>query len=68
MPTVFVHGVPETAALWDALRAKLDREDSVALSLPGFGCARPAGVSATKEAYVDWLIRELEKLPRRSSL
>jgi pimeloyl-ACP methyl ester carboxylesterase len=63
MPTVFVHGVPETAALWDDVRAKLRRK-SLALSLPGFGCARPAGFSATKDAYVDWLIGELEKLPR----
>jgi pimeloyl-ACP methyl ester carboxylesterase len=64
MTTVFVHGVPETAALWDEVRAKLDRKHSVALSLPGFGCARPAGFAATKEAYVDWLIGELEKLSR----
>jgi pimeloyl-ACP methyl ester carboxylesterase len=59
MPIVFVHGVPETAALWDDLRAALDRKDTVALTLPGFGCARPAGFGATKEEYVDWLIGEL---------
>jgi pimeloyl-ACP methyl ester carboxylesterase len=59
---VFVHGVPETAALWDDVRAALGRHDTIALSLPGFGCKRPAGFAATKEAYVDWLIGELEKL------
>jgi len=59
MPVVFVHGVPETAALWDDLRAALGRSDAVALALPGFGCSRPAGFAATKETYVDWLIGEI---------
>ncbi|HVN86193.1 MAG TPA: alpha/beta hydrolase, partial [Candidatus Binatia bacterium] len=59
---VFVHGVPETAALWDDVRAALGRRDSIAVGLPGFGCPRPADFAATKEAYVDWLIGELEKL------
>jgi pimeloyl-ACP methyl ester carboxylesterase len=62
MPIVFVHGVPETAAVWDPLRSRLRRADAVALQLPGFGCPRPDGFDATKEEYVDWLIRELERL------
>jgi pimeloyl-ACP methyl ester carboxylesterase len=57
---VFLHGVPETAHLWDKVRSRLNRE-SVALSLPGFGCERPANFSATKDAYVTWLVNELEK-------
>jgi pimeloyl-ACP methyl ester carboxylesterase len=57
---VFLHGVPETAALWDKVRAQFD-DETVALSLPGFGCARPDGFSATKDAYAQWLIGELEK-------
>jgi pimeloyl-ACP methyl ester carboxylesterase len=57
---VFLHGVPETAALWDKVRAQFD-EETVALSLPGFGCARPAGFSATKDAYAQWLVGELEQ-------
>jgi pimeloyl-ACP methyl ester carboxylesterase len=57
---VLVHGVPETAALWDNVRSQLESE-SVALALPGFGCARPAGFGATKDEYVDWLIGELDK-------
>jgi pimeloyl-ACP methyl ester carboxylesterase len=61
MPTVLVHGVPETPALWDPLRAHLAREKVVALQLPGFGCSRPAGFGATKEEYVSWLVAELEK-------
>jgi pimeloyl-ACP methyl ester carboxylesterase len=58
---VFVHGVPETAAIWDKVRAGLGR-DSVALALPGFGSARPDGFAATKEAYVDWLLGELDRI------
>ncbi len=58
---VFLHGVPETATLWDDLRAELS-EPSVALSLPGFGSPRPAGFTSTKDAYLAWLIAELEAL------
>ena len=56
---VLVHGVPETAALWDKVRVEL-RQDSVALSLPGFGCARPEGFGATKDEYASWLTSQLE--------
>ena len=56
---VLVHGVPESAALWDHVRGMLDGE-SVALSLPGFACPRPDGFGATKDEYVDWLISELD--------
>lgn len=62
MPAVFVHGNPETSALWDALRAGLHRKDTVALSLPGFGRAKPTGFGATKDDYADWLVDELERL------
>ena len=58
---VFLHGVPETASLWDDLRAGL-QEPSIALSLPGFGAPRPPGFTATKDAYLAWLIAELEAL------
>src|SRR5207249_3277115 len=58
MPAVFVHGNPETAAVWDGVRAKLSRQDTIAVALPGFGCPRPEGFGATKEEYVDWLIAE----------
>jgi pimeloyl-ACP methyl ester carboxylesterase len=57
---VFLHGVPETSALWDKVRAEFD-EETVALSLPGFGCARPPGFGATKDDYADWLVTELER-------
>jgi len=62
MPAVLVHGVPETAAIWDGLRSHLRRQDVIALQLPGFGCARPSGFGATKEDYVAWLVGELERI------
>ncbi|MEO7555569.1 MAG: alpha/beta hydrolase [Acidimicrobiales bacterium] len=58
---VFVHGVPEIAAIWDKVRAAVSRE-SVALSLPGFGCPRPEGFAATKDDYADWLLGELDQI------
>ena len=62
MPAVFVHGVPDTYRLWDKLRAHLARRDVLAPALPGFGCPVPAGFAATKEAYVDWLAAEIERV------
>jgi pimeloyl-ACP methyl ester carboxylesterase len=62
MTAVFVHGVPDTHQMWDSLIAALDRDDVVALSLPGFGTPRPDDFAATKEAYVDWVIEQLEAL------
>jgi pimeloyl-ACP methyl ester carboxylesterase len=59
MPVVFVHGVPDTQRVWDGIISRLTRKDVVTLSLPGFGCPVPAGFSATKEAYVDWLLGRL---------
>jgi len=55
---VLVPGVPETGALWDGVRARLD-EDAVALWLPGFGCPRPDGFGATMDEYAAWLAGEL---------
>jgi pimeloyl-ACP methyl ester carboxylesterase len=60
---VFVHGLPETSRIWDSLRRIVDR-DSVALALPGFGAARPAGFSATKDAYAEWLAEALSGIER----
>jgi pimeloyl-ACP methyl ester carboxylesterase len=58
---VFVHGVPETQAIWDQVRSELGLE-SMALSLPGFGIARPASFAATKDDYVNWLLAELARI------
>ncbi len=55
---VFVHGVPETSVVWNRLRPHLEGE-SVALSMPGFGCPRPPEFGATKDEYVAWLVNEV---------
>jgi len=62
MPAVFVHGVPDTAQLWDRVRSQLARSDVIAVRLPGFKAPVPAGFGATKEEYVDWLTREIEAI------
>jgi pimeloyl-ACP methyl ester carboxylesterase len=62
MTAVFVHGNPETPAVWGPLLAELDRSDTVCLSPPGFGAPLPDGFGATVPEYRDWLISELEAL------
>ena len=62
MPAVLVHGVPDTQRLWNPLRSHLGRTDIVTVSLPGFGVPLPNDFAATKEAYVDWLIGEIEHI------
>ena len=62
MPAVFVHGNPETPAIWGPLLSALDRSDVITPQLPGFGVAAPDGWGATKEDYVGWLIGELEAI------
>ena len=61
MPAVFVHGNPETEAIWDELRTHLGRDDVVTLSPPGFGAPVPDGFGATADEYRDWLAIELER-------
>jgi len=62
MPAFLVHGVPDTHRLWDKMRAHLARRDVIAPDLPGFDADTPPGWTATKEAYVDWLIGEIERI------
>ena len=62
MTVVLVHGNPETAAIWDPLKAELGRSDVIALSPPGFGAPVPDGFTATSDAYLAWLVGELEQL------
>lgn len=62
MPAVFVHGVPDTNRVWRSLIQRLRRDDIVTLSLPGFGCEIPMGFDCSKEAYCDWLLRELDNI------
>ena len=62
MAVIFVHGVPETAAIWDPLLAGLGRDDAVTLSPPGFGAPVPDGFGGTSDDYLAWLAAEVEKL------
>lgn len=61
---LFLHGVPDSPAIWRPLLAALDLGDTpVAVpALPGFTGPLPAGFSATKEAYADWAVEEAEAL------
>ena len=62
MPAVFIHGVPETHRIWDAIRAECGRDDTIALALPGFDAPLPDGFEATKEGYAAWLIDQIETI------
>jgi pimeloyl-ACP methyl ester carboxylesterase len=62
MPAVFVHGVPDTARVWQPMLKHLKRKDTICLALPGFGNKRPAGFNPDKDSYADWIIGELKKI------
>lgn len=62
MPAVFVHGNPESAAIWNTLFEQLTRKDVTALSPPGFGAPAPSGFEATADAYLRWLVDELGRI------
>lgn len=62
MPAVFVHGVPERAAIWDDLREHLRRDDHIAVALPGFGTPVPGGFDCTMDEYAAWLTAGVESL------
>jgi len=59
MTAVFVHGVPETAAVWEPLVSHLERDDVALLALPGFGSPLPEGFEPTMETYAAWLATAL---------
>ncbi len=64
MTLAFVHGNPETAAIWGQLLVAMHRDDTVTLSPPGFGAPLPYGFDTTSDSYVHWLVGELEKLDK----
>ena len=66
--TLFIHGVPDTPRLWDPLIEALALKpgDYTAPALPGFGCPRPEGFTATKDAYADWLVGEMDRAAQSS--
>ena len=61
---LFIHGVPDSPAIWRPLLAALDLGDTPAAvpALPGFTAPLPAGFPATKEAYADWAVGQAETL------
>jgi pimeloyl-ACP methyl ester carboxylesterase len=65
MPKAFVHGNPETSALWRAVVESLNArgiDDISLLSPPGFGAPVPIGWEPNQANYCDWLVGELEAL------
>lgn len=60
----FLHGVPDSPAIWGPLLDALDlgKTPVVAPAMPGFTAPLTAGFAATKEAYADWAIGEVERL------
>lgn len=65
MTKVFVHGNPETTAVWGPLLDQLAEHgvtDTVALAPPGFGAPVPEGWDALPATYVSWLAAELEAI------
>ncbi len=64
MTTVFVHGVPDTPAIWGPLIEELGdaMPSPILLPLPGFGESAPDGFPATADAYAAWLESELIKI------
>jgi pimeloyl-ACP methyl ester carboxylesterase len=59
---IFMHGVADTAQVWNKVRSKLSRFETIALALPGFGNDPPAGFSSDKESYVQWIVEEIESV------
>ncbi len=65
MTKVFVHGNPESAAIWQdllAALADLGVDDTVCLSPPGFGAPVPADWVATPSSYVTWLTDQVRTI------
>lgn len=65
MAIVFVHGVPETTAVWQPLVDELvaagtPRSSIELLALPGFGSGLPEGFEPTMHGYAEWLAAELQ--------
>ncbi|KAI9016200.1 Alpha/Beta hydrolase protein [Hyaloraphidium curvatum] len=62
----FIHGNPETTALWDALRAELAKHgitDTHAIPRPGHDIQPvPKGFTATGQAYFEHLAEKLKEL------
>ena len=62
MTALFLHGVPDTPALWRPLLDALDlpANETIVPALPGFTAPAPRGFSSTKEEYLSWLTELVE--------
>ncbi|MEM8635956.1 MAG: alpha/beta fold hydrolase [Pseudomonadota bacterium] len=69
MTVVFIHGVPDTSALWQPIVSALGLPESeyFAPNLPGFGTGWPEQFVPTKDGYADWLLMQIEGLTRRTN-
>lgn len=61
---LFLHGVPDSPAIWRPLLAALNLDETpVAVPpLPGFTTVLPFGFTATKDAYADWAVGQAAAL------
>lgn len=64
---LFLHGVPDTPAMWEPVISELGLEGDMynAPALPGFLSPAPQGFDASKDAYVDWYISEMQRAHER---
>ncbi|MEQ8556873.1 MAG: alpha/beta hydrolase [Henriciella sp.] len=58
---LFVHGIPDTPIVWSPLVEALGlSETAMCPALPGLATPAPMDFAGTPDAYVDWLIAEME--------
>lgn len=62
MTILFLHGVPDTPEIWRPLLRALQLPPGTVRTpaMPGFGTPYPQHFIATKEGYLDWLLRKME--------
>lgn len=60
----FLHGVPDSPAIWGPLLAALDLGATPVAcpAMPGFAGPLPTGFAATKEGYADWAVGAIAAL------
>ena len=58
---LFIHGVPDTGHMWQPLITALNLAEGTyeTPTMPGFDGTMPAGFAATKESYLEWVIKTL---------
>lgn len=61
---LFIHGVPDTPAMWGGLLDALALPDDTwrAPALPGFDGSIPDDFTPTRHGYTDWLVEQVDAL------